>query len=450
MTIPYLYQLQDARKIRKFRGRCLVASDPGTGKTFTSLLWLERNMDSALPCIVICPASVKWAWQNEAATHIGMSSQVLSGKKPKGDFQLDKNKLIIINYDILSSWLPTLQAMKPQTMILDESHYLITRNSQRTRAVKTLSRGVKNILALSGTPLTNRPAELWPVLNILRPDLFPAFFPYAQNHCAPKKTPWGWDFRGAARLPELHEKLTNNLMIRRKEEDVLSLPPKTRIVLPVDIERKREYQKAESDFLLWLAQKKPSRVNAAAQAEALVKVGYLKRLAGQLKMGQATTWIDDFIKTSDGKIVIFAVHKDIIASLEKRYRGRCVSITGATPAGKRQTNINLFQEDKKIRVFIGNIKAAGTGITLTAANTVCFVELGWTPGEHIQAEKRCHRISTKSRVSCYYLIGKGTIEEKILSVIQTKQGVLSSTLDGGKSADDIDIYTQLIQMMGKQ
>lgn len=449
MTLPYLYQLQDARKIRKFQGRCLLASDPGTGKTFTSLLWLERNINTALPCVVVCPASVKWAWQNEAATHIGMASQVLSGKKT-GEFFLDRNKLIIINYDILSSWLPRLKELKPQTLILDESHYLITRNSQRTRAVKALATGTRNILALSGTPLTNRPAELWPTLNILRPDLFPAFFPYAQTYCAPKKTPWGWDFRGAARLPELHDKLTNNLMIRRKEEDVLSLPPKTRIVLPVDIDRKKEYQKAESDFLLWLAQKKPSRVNSAAQAEALVKVGYLKRLAAQLKMSQTLRWIDDFIQTSTGKIVLFAVHKDIVTSLEKKYKGIAVSITGETPAGKRQTNINLFQEDKKIRVFIGNIRAAGTGITLTAANTVCFVELGWTPGEHIQAEKRCHRISTKSRVSCYYLIGKGTIEEKILSVIQTKQGVLSSTLDGGKSADDIDIYTQLIQMIGKK
>ncbi len=459
-TKPFAYQQEDVERLEgEFAGRCLLSLEMGLGKTFEILYYLHRN-PQIRPAIVVCPASLKWMWQEQARLHFGMRADVLGGTKPD-KLSLPRNpKLLIVNYDVLGrrrgigsgpGWIDYLRGIDPQLVVLDECHYLADGRSQRTKWVRKLCEGLPRILALSGTPLTNRPADLFPTLNLLAPETFPSWWNYAFKFCSPKKNHWGWDFRGASNLPELNHHL-QSLMIRRRKEDVLKdLPPKIRSTVPVDmsIDSRTEYNQAHSDFIRWLMARAPDRAYRAAQAEALVKVGYLKRLAGNLKMKAVCEWIDDFLSESDGKLVVFAIHKIVIQQLMEKYGKIAVKIDGSVPISDRKTAVERFQKNENCRIFIGNVKAAGVGITLTAASTVLFVEFPWAPGDLIQAEDRLHRIGQQDSVNVYHLVARDTIESKLVNILQSKQGTISKVLDNGEG-DGLAIYNQLLDELVKE
>ncbi len=449
MTRPLPFQKEDAAAIERFDGRCLIASEMGTGKSLISLLWGNRNPELR-PIVIVCPASLKWNWQREASIHFGLLAEVLSGMKPNPG-SINVSSIYIINYDILGPWIPFLKSINPQIVILDEVHFISNQRTRRCKHTRMLCRDVPHVLALSGTPLTNRPYELWPTLNILQPSQYPSAWIFAQAHCDPKMTPWGWDFSGASNLNLLHKRLLKTCMIRRLKKDVLSeLPAKRRAVVPMEMSNPKEYRNAVKDFYGWLSAKSVAKANRARNAEALVKVGYLKQLAASLKMPSVIDWIDDFLAESDEKLVLFAVHKNVIHQLEERYRHQCVVIDGDVTGQDRQRAVDAFQKSSKVRLFIGNIKAAGVGITLTAASTVAFIELGWTPGEHVQAEDRLHRISQLNSVMCYYLLAKDSCEEKICGLIQAKMAVLDKVLDGKTNGESLDIFDLLLKSLEEE
>ena len=157
-------------------------------------------------------------------------------------------------------------------------------------------------------------------------------------------------------------------------------------------------------------------------------------------MNAAVKWVDDFLEQTDGKIVLICVHKEICNQLQKRYKKTCVLVDGSVTGALRKKAVRNFQNNPRKRVFIGNIKAAGVGITLTAAHSLAFIEMSWTPGEHTQAEDRIHRIGQKNAASIYYLIAKGTIEEDLCKVITKKQENVSKALNGQMTEDDLDVY----------
>lgn len=451
-TKPRDFQVEDAEDIvREFEGRCLLANQMGLGKSLTALM-VALLLKNARPVIVVCPASLKWNWEHEALFHCGMRAEVLETRKvPRKGFRT-RHQIIIINYDILPWWIDWLKRLRPQMVVIDECHYVGNRRALRTRAVRLLCRKVPNVLALSGTPLTNRPAELWPILNILRPKLYPAFLPFAKLHCAPKKTPYGMDYSGASRMPLLHRRLRRRLMIRRLKADVLDqLPKKTRTVVPLSIDRPHDYARAANDFGGWLRETDPSKLRTADRAHALVQMGYLKRLAARLKLRQVFAWVDDFLRESDGKLILFAVHKKIIRKLRRRYAQTCVVVDGSVTGQHRKLAVTRFQNDRKIRLFIGNVRAAGVGLNLTAAHTVAFAEMDWTPGLHTQAEDRCYaRLGDLHGASVYYLVARGTIEEKLVKLIARKQKVLNAILDGEGRGDPFDIHEKLLRMLKEE
>jgi SWI/SNF-related matrix-associated actin-dependent regulator 1 of chromatin subfamily A len=267
---------------------------------------------------------------------------------------------------------------------------------------------------------------------------------FGRRYCGARRTYWGWQFKGATHIKELNQRLLDFGMIRRLKVNVLKdLPAKTRTVIPVDISRRKEYDEAEKDFISWLRKKNKSKAKRAESANAMVKHGYLKRLVAELKMKQTKIWIYDFLKNTDGKLVVFAIHKKIIKMLEDEFTN-FVTITGKTNQKDRRDAVYKFQTDKETRLFFGNLQAAGSGITLTAASTVLFTELGWTPGEHLQAEDRPHRIGQKDNVQCVYLVGKNTIEERLCRILQERQEVLLQTIDGKENnVAALNIYDQL-------
>ena len=437
------YQKTAVRKIQHFHGRALLADEMGLGKTLEALKWLEQNPELR-PAVVVCPASLKWVWETEARMHLRMRSEILNGQKPPKRGFIGKHPLIIINYEILQYWLEYLQKLNPQVLLLDECHYIKNLRAYRTKAVRKLAKGIPHVIGIGGTPLTNRPSELWPILNLIRPDHFGSLWTYRWRYCNPVRKPWGWGYKGANNLKELHRKLNSLMMIRRLKKDVLSeLPDKTRQIIPMDIDNRNEYQEALDNFITWLTRKSTSKAERAKRAERLVQMGYLKRLSAELKINKVLQWINDFLEESDGKLVLGVIHKDIIQQLYKKYKRISVVVDGSVSGKKRKLAIQTFQRNKSIRLFIGSIQAAGLGVTLTAASTVAFLEMPWTPAEVIQFEDRIHRIGQKKAVMIYYLIAKDTIEEKLCELLQKKQAILSATLDGKEKINRLEIFTEL-------
>jgi len=439
----FSYQLKAVRKIEHFKGRALLADEMGLGKTVEALLWIKKH-PKRKPIIVICPASLKWMWKAFVHDILKIRCEILQGTAPPKKGLIGKHSFLIINYEILQYWLPYLKKLKPKILIVDECHYQKNRRAKRTKAVQKLSKKIPYIIALSGTPLVNRPAELWTTLHLIRPEEFKSFTTFAFRYCKPVLRPWGWEYKGAHNLKELHRKLNSMMMIRRLKKDVLGeLPDKIRHIIPLEIKRK-EYDEAVINFIRWLTKKSISKAKRAARAEQLVKMGYLKRLAAELKMESILDWVDNFLEESNDKLVLYCTHRNIIKILHDKYKKICVVVDGSVTGKRRKQSIRNFQNNKKIRLFIGNIKAAGVGITLTAASSLAFVEMSWTPGEHTQAEDRIHRIGQKNAANIYYLIAKDTIEENLCKLIQKKQKILTATLDGAVKANQLNIFDELM------
>ncbi len=449
MTKLFPYQIECLQEINDFNGRCLCSLEPGLGKTLISLWWIAEKPEQRLPAIVVCPLSVKWHWEREAKEKCGMEEVlVLEGRKPTGE---KLEQLTILNFDILTGRLIELMKLKPKTIIIDETHN-IANQTKRTRAVRALCTGVPYVLALSGTPLVNRPIELLNTLQILRPDVpeFRSKIIYGDRFCGRFLSYWGWDYKGATNTDELNKLLLSTCMSRRRKIDVLpDLPPKIRDVVALPLSNHKEYDKASNDFLGWLRKENPSRVKKAAKAEALTKVSYLLQLAARLKLKSAVEWINDLLAGGE-KVVVFATHKKMISALSRRLNCESVIIDGSVTGADRQRAVDRFQTDPKVRAAICNIVAGGTGITLTAASTVVFVELDWRPGVHLQAEDRPHRIGQTGPVWIHYLVAHGTIEEKLCSVLQAKQRVLNAVLDGGNSENDLTVFDLLMKELKQE
>lgn len=436
------------RKIEHFGGRALLADDMGLGKTFQALLYAYQNYDLWSAdhefVIVICPATVKWHWQSDAMHHIGVRAQVLEGRIPPKNFKFTA-PIIVINYDILAKWKRHLKRLNASLIIIDECQKIKNPDTLQTKNTVEICRHKSpDVVALSGTPLENHPAELFPTLNILRPDIYSSFLAFGERYCAPRNKPWGREYKGATRKAELHRNLQRTCMIRRRKEDVLKdLPPKLRTMIPLDIENRKEYRDAEIDFIKWLKKKSARKANKANKAVELVKGGYLKRLASELKLKAIFQWIDEFLKETDKKIILFGVNYSVLDEIHERYKSISVVVNGKVTGRKRQNAIDAFNTNKKIRIFVGNIKAAGVGWSCRSASTVAFVQFGWTPGEHIQAEDRIYGLKRGLKgvaAQIYYLYARHTIEEKICKLLRRKQGNVKEILDGDDDGDELDVF----------
>lgn len=408
--------------------RGIIGDEMGLGKTLQTIAWL-RHHPEARPALIVSPSSVKFNWQDEIKKFIGEDSTVLSGKKPsrvRGD-------IFIINYDIIDGWTEYLKKIQFKAMVLDECQYIINRKAKRTKAITTLGKTVPHVIGLSGTPIVNRPVEFFPALHLIAPDRFPSFWSYAHTYCGPKHNGFGWNFNGASNINDLHDKL-HGIMIRRLKVEVLpELPAKQRTVVAMDIDNRREYEKAEQDFKKWLREKDPTR--AQGKIVALARIEALKQLTIAGKMATAITWIQDFLATGQ-KLVVFTTHKKTIRDLCAAFPVGTVVVEGDTPAWDRKQREKAFQTDPSIRLFIGNLKAAGAGLNLFAASNTLFLELGWAPGHHDQAEDRVHRIGQKDSVTAWYLIARDTIEQHIMKLLDKKRVVLNKLLDGVDTDED--------------
>jgi len=441
----YDFQKEGVAFINARGGKALLADEMGLGKSGQSLAYLQLHPEIR-PAIIICPASLKLNWAKE--TNMWMSNpnpQILSGGTPTKI----TGQIIIINYDIISKWVKALINIKPKIIIADESHYIKSNSAKRTKAVKKLAKKIPRFLALTGTPIINRPIELYNALTLINKDLVPPFWNYTKRFCDAKHNGYGWDYSGASNTDELHALLTRSIMIRRLKKDVLKdLPDKIYALVPMKMDNRAEYDIAENDFIQYIkATKGKEAAKKVSGAEALVKIEALKQLAVQGKLKRVIEWIQIFLE-NDEKLIVFAVHKFVIDAIMEAFPKIAVKIDGSVPNKKRQEVVDAFQTNNDIRLFVGNIKAGGIGITLTAASNVAFVELPWTPMDLDQASDRAHRIGQKYTVTIYQLLALNSIEEKIANVLDSKRKVIETIIEG-KKPDKKSLLSELINSYTK-
>ena len=438
------YQREGVAWIEAKNGRALIGDDMGLGKTCQALSWLKLHPENR-PAVVVCPATLKNNWAREVRMWIGEkeSIQILEGKKAKNI--VSRNGIIIINYDILPGWVETLLKSNPQAVIFDECHYTKNSKANRTKAAKKMAKGIKNVICMSGTPIKSKPIEFFNTINMIQPALFPNYWAFARQYTNASYNGFGWSFDGAKNTEKLHKVLTETIMIRRRKEDVLTqLPPKRRAVVPMEPDNRNEYNSASRNIIKWILQNegKP-KADKASRAQVLVEFEKLKQLAVNGIMKQVIEWVRDFIDSGE-KLVLFAVHKNVLDIIQKAFPDCSVRLDGSTSQKNRQIAVDRFQTDNNVRLFLGNVLAAGVGITLTASSNTAFIELPWTPGELVQAEDRVHRIGQDANsVTAWYLLAQNTIIEVIAAILDKKAKVLVAVLDG-KTVKEDDVLTELL------
>jgi SWI/SNF-related matrix-associated actin-dependent regulator 1 of chromatin subfamily A len=426
--------------------RAFLADEQGLGKTIEALAALEA--DGAYPAVIVCPASLKLNWLRELAHWLpGRSAHALVGTTAgvDGDDEgrIPTADVTVVNYDILSARLDELRALKPRALVLDESHYCKNAAAKRTQAAQRLAGAVPRdglVLALTGTPVMNRPPELIAQLRII--GRLGDFGSGAQ---------FGRRFRGPDAHLRLHWHLRARCFARRLKADVLpQLPAKTRAVVPVELDNEPEYRLAERDVVAWL-QSQPldlseldAKVAAALRAERLVRLNALKLLAARGKLHAALAWIHDFCSSGE-RLVVFARHREIQRAVLERFPG-ALHILGEDSHAERDAALRAFQEPdgEQNQLIICSIEVAGQGLTLTRSSNVAFLELDWTPAKHDQAEDRCHRIGQQDAVNISYLLAADTIDETIATLLERKRAVIGAVTDG-REEDEEGVLDALVR-----
>lgn len=421
----YPFQKEGVAFLEERRGRALIADEMGLGKTIQIIAYLSLHSELR-PALIIVPASLKLNWEREIKRCIPTEKVfILSGMSEENLHNLPDSKdyIYIANYDILSNRKEELMNLGFKIVILDECQYIKNQKARRSKIARSIAKATDKVVALSGTPIINRPIEFFNTLNILRPDLFNNFMTYAFKYCGARHNGFGWDFNGSSNKEELHKNLINTIMIRRTKIEVIKdLPEKTRAIVPIELDDRKNYERAIDDF---------SQIaeDYGSLGEALACIEKAKQEAVKSKLENCIKWIENFLESKE-KLIVFATHHFVIDKLMEHFKGVGVKLDGRDNAKNKQISIDRFQSDNNIKLFVGNIKAAGVGITLTAASNVAFIELGWSPGEHDQAGDRAHRIGQKNSVTEWYLLADGTIEIEIAELIDKKRENLDAILNG--------------------
>ena len=408
----------------------LLADDMGLGKT-VQCAGLLNYLPEIISCLIVCPASLKGTWHHEF--NRWLCPPMRSILVCDGDTtELGNADIIIINYDMLGRFYSLLSKRVWDLIVLDEGHYLKNREAARTRHARELARHAKRRVILTGTPVLNRPSELWSLLNILAPSQWPNFYRFAHRYCAPVRTSWGWDFRGSSNREELALELRKGLMLRRRKKHVLAqLPPIVRQIVPLAVD--------PSILLKHLTQRvaelygfDPAHPPFEIDPEKIPfeLISEIRRETGALKVEAAVEFLLEQTADYSQKVLIFAHHLDVLEALHSNFANKSVLVTGQTPLRARQKALDAFQtEGGDIKYFIASTRAFGLGVTLTAASHVVFVEPDWTPALLDQAEARAHRIGQDSRVLVQYLVLENSLDEKILAAVQSKRAVINAIIE---------------------
>lgn len=486
----YPYQVEALDSIEGWGGRSLVADEMGLGKTATALAWLY-NHPELRPALIVCPAAIKLQWAQEITRWLGIPAEDIEIVKGTRLRPLER-PLAIVNYDILGKRMSNLLDYRPKVVILDESHYVKEVKSKRSKVSATICQlpGVESVLALTGTPVVNRPKELWHQIQCVQSKMWPNFFRYAMRFCDPQRveTRWNpeknirdkaWDFSGASHLDELDKILREEVMVRRRKVEVMAqLPEIQSVTVPfeVDLTKYHQVRQEVRERLADLAESLRSEresitsletgakgIAIASRAErnstvrldglVITEITRLKHEAALAKVDVALDWITNFIQTGE-PLVVYVHHHDlgdaITDGLQKAGLPVPAPLDGRRSASWRRDNVTAFG-DGAFPVIVCGLKSMGMGVDglQRGASHVAMLEFGWSPTDHAQAVARLHRIGQDNAVTVHYLLAAGTIDERIAQLVDAKATVTSAVMgemddEGIIESVDLDLAESLL------
>ena len=413
------------------------------GKTVEALSWLVYA--KRYPALIVVNAPTKLQWQCAYFRWVGSVPgnvprvAVLQGKTP---YMLEPGVSYIINWDILSDWESELALMDFKLLIGDEVQAIGNPSSRRSRAFRRLAQKIHDVIGMSGTPAMSKPAQFWPLLNILEPEMFKNQRAFLYRYCAPKHNGFSLQFNGASNVKELHAKLVSCMLRRTKDQVLKDLPPKVMEVVPLEVDARafQEYKAAEAAAF---------DTEGTSEKDMRERVAGLLRTAYALKEKNLLQWVRDFLESGQ-KLLLFAWHRDVVDLLHttlKEYNP--AKIYGGMNQAEREDARKRFIEDGTCRLMVANIQSGGVGIDgfQDVCSNVAFAEFSYTPNAHRQAEDRLHRSGQKSSVTSYYLVAPGTVDMDAVEVLDDRAKMLDGVLDG-KEAADVDLLGELLERRG--
>ena len=467
---PYEYQKEGIAYALE-KKRCIMGDEPGLGKTAQAIGTMTAS--GAWPALVICPASLKENWRREFKKFGGVNAIILTddnkdtwqlfwkAKNMKGD---NMAKVFITNYESLKKFFVlrikqqqrfTLKSIEFdkridlfKSVIIDESHKCKSSRTQQSKFVQGICKGKEYVLELTGTPVVNNNEDLIQQLNILgRMEDFGGYRKFEERYCAGASK--------SSHIKELNYYLNKYCFFRRQKKDVLKwLPEKTRVTLVTDIDNRREYNTAKADVIKYLRDWKKAdddKLQRAIRGAVMVKMGILKQISSKGKTKAAIEFIHNTIDGGE-KLIVFCFLKQVVQELKAEFP-KAVTVTGDDNDVQKQHSVDSFQNDPKCKLIILNYRSGGTGLTLTAASNVLFVEFPWTYADCCQAEDRAHRNGQKNAVTCTYLLGKDTIDEYMYNLINTKKDIangVTGTEDNVKVSTQQMVLDAAMDLFGKE
>jgi SWI/SNF-related matrix-associated actin-dependent regulator 1 of chromatin subfamily A len=414
----------------------ILADDMGLGKTTSAVIAsLESN---ARKVLIVCPASLKINWEREIKNYSDKKILIVEGRKWGHTFHY-----YIINYDIIKNYHTTdksedsddyklLVNTNFDLAIVDEAHYISNATANRTRLLNDVLDTIPKVWLLTGTPMTSRPINYFNLLKIVESPLTLNWQSYVRRYCAGYQFRVGqrkvWNTSGASNLDELRER-TKNLVLRRMKTDILDLPEK--IVTPVFLELSSKMYDEELEEFTRITNDKKDDETISVTLNRLMKI---RQLISYEKIPYTCELIDKCLEQGK-KVIVLTNFTMTLDMIHEKYKKNSVTLDGRMSKDRRQESVDRFQTDDKIKVFIGNIKAAGVGITLTAAEVVIMNDLSFVPADHSQGEDRAYRYGQKNSVLVYYPVFENTIEKIIYNILQKKKGIIDQVMGDGEFSE---------------
>lgn len=436
--------------IEKLAGskRFILADDMGLGKTTSTIIAaLETGSKKIL---IVCPASLKINWQREIENYSDRPVFICEGKK----FSTEHD-FVIINYDILKNFhdpkskeLTLLEQCNFDLVILDEAHMISNAQAQRTKIINSFVKKINRVWLLTGTPMTSRPMNYYNLLSIIESPVAQNWMAYAIRYCQGYQFKAGnrkvWNVSGASNLEELRDR-TSKQILRRLKEEVLDLPDK--IITPVYLRlQSKEYENLMGEYYDWYDKNPDESSSLTVQFSKLMKV---RKVIANEKTRQTIEFAENILEQGK-KVIIFTNFTDSLQTIYQHFGKQAVYLDGSCSNSVRQQAVDQFQNEEKIKVFVGNLKAAGVGLTLTSAEVVIMNDLSFVPAEHAQAEDRAYRYGQKSNVLVYYPLYENTIEGAIYDILNKKKEIIRTVM-GDQIPENVgDVAEEILNLINKR
>ena len=437
---PLNHQKESIQKLVENK-KFILADDMGLGKTTSTIIAAIET--GAKKILIICPATLKINWKREIENYSDRSIFIAEGK----NFSTDAD-FVISNYDIIKNFHDPKKKDESQILeanfdlvIVDEAHYIKNATAQRTKLINDIVKKTERLWLLTGTPMTSRPMDYFNLLSLVESPVAKNWMAYAIRYCAGYQFKVGnrkvWNVTGASNLEELRDR-TSGLTLRRLKENVLDLPDK--IITPVYLRLKsKQYEEVMGEYYDWYDKNPEESKSLTVQFSKLTKV---RQIIADEKIAQTIELAENILE-QDKKVIIFCNFTDSLNKITEHFGKAAVKLDGSMTKPERQYSVDQFQENPKVKVFVGNIKAAGVGITLTAAEAVIMNDLSFLPSDHAQAEDRAYRYGQKNNVLVYYPIFENTIEGIIYDILNNKKQVIATVM--GDNVNPADAAEEILK-----